>query len=85
MYFIFIASVFVVYETILRLADTNKQVYEKTPTYYRTPKIAKRIHDMNSTIKLIYVGTYTVKSLLVVLTSTVVSSTNLVRPNNNVV
>jgi len=41
-----------------KITDNNmhKQVYEKTPTYYRTPKIAKRIHDMNSTIKLIYVG-----------------------------
>ena len=39
-----------------KIIEKHKQVYEKTPTYYRTPKIAKRIHDMNSTIKLIYVG-----------------------------
>lgn len=34
------------------------QLYEKTPTYFRLPNIAQRIHDMNSTIKIVYVGMY---------------------------
>jgi hypothetical protein len=52
------------YKSIMpKINQVDKQVYEKTPTYYRTPKIAQRIHAMNSTIKLIYVGKCWFKNL----------------------
>ena len=35
--------------------QTGRTVYEKTPTYYRVPKVPKRIKDMDPEMKIIFI------------------------------
>ena len=46
-------------EEYLKLMPKAKEgdvIYEKTPTYHRVPKVAKRIKEMNPDMKIIFIG-----------------------------
>ena len=39
-------------------AKDEDVIYEKTPTYHRVPKVAKRIKDINPDMKIIFIGEF---------------------------
>ena len=44
------------YLKLMPKAKDKDVIYEKTPTYHRVPKVAKRIKEMNPDMKIIFIG-----------------------------